>query len=111
MVNNEVAVEPDYDLSEDQVYYNFAISCLLSGDLAVLNECATADIERDRGFLSFVPRLDLKPSRTEAFGTLRFNKALSAGKVFPMYTAACGLAGVRIRGILLDTIAHSVGFS
>jgi hypothetical protein len=113
VANNKIAVVPDYSLDEDQVYYSFAISCLLSGDFSVLDECATVDIERDREILSFVPRLHLKPNRAQPFGTFRtfpFNEILSAGMVFPVYTAACDLAGVRIRGVLLDTTAHSVGF-
>ena len=37
VANNKIAVVPDYILDEDQVYYSFAISCLLSGDFSVLH--------------------------------------------------------------------------
>jgi hypothetical protein len=111
VANNKIAVVPDYSLDQEQVYRIFAISCLLSGDLSVLDECATVDIERDREGLSYVPKLHLKLDRAQPFGTFRSNETFSAGKVFPVYTAACSLAGVRIRGVLLDTATYYVGFS
>ena len=113
VANNKIALVPDYSLDENQVYYSFAISCLLSGDFSVLDECATVDIERHREILSFVPRLHLKPNRAQPFGTFRSfrsNEKLSAGCVFWAYTVACDHAGVSIRGVLLDTTAHSMGF-
>lgn len=79
----------------------------------VLDECATVDIERHREILSFVPRLHLKPNRAQPFGTFRSflsNETLSAGIVFPVYMAACDLAGVGIRGFFLIQLRTLWGF-
>jgi hypothetical protein len=117
MANNKVPVVPDYSLSENEVYTSFAVSCLLSGDLSVLDECTkpTSDLRRV-GLRSYVPNLHLKvdqPEPLRSFQNLvRVGMQLppltfSSGKAFPVHTATCDLDGVKIRGVLLDITAKS----
>jgi hypothetical protein len=117
IANNKVPVVPDYNLSENEVYTSFAVSCLLSGDLSVLDECTkpTSNLRRV-GLRSYVPNLHLKvdqPEPLRSFQNLvRGGMQLppltfSSGKAFPVHTATCDLDGVIIRGVLLDTTAKT----
>lgn len=112
LTNNPIPLLPDYTIPEAQVYYNFAISCLLSGDLTILSECSDAKSMELSDHLSFVPILQQainQPARIRrhvcAGDTVELpskGRPFHSGGLVDVNVSVCDNDGIKIHGVVID---------